>query len=267
MPYLMVSQSVKPERRHLRLKDIYSGRFSCGLTALSLALAVAMLCSGCSGRKAPEPPKLKSELLMEIYSAMDKGDHKSALNKVLRLREIDKNSVFLTELESIERNNMYLVEARRLLDAGDIDAASSLLDGAIKRHGQHDELLEAKASIASLAEISALIDSLKRPKSAASLKADAGKMLRLADSFKPAAVFTSLARAKIQEAAEIERFEGWMTLFDLSSDADILIQSGSPDAALLLAELAVASPSYPALKRLLGNIRSAPGVRQKIQRR
>jgi hypothetical protein len=236
-------------------------------TFIAFLLAAAMLCPSCSGRKAPEPPKTRPELLLEIYASISKGDHKGALNKVLRLREIDKTSVFLTELESIERNNMYLVEARRLLVAGDIAAATELLDGAIKRHGQHDELVSARSDIASLSEISALIDVISSPKSSAALKEASAKLVRLAPSFNPAAPFTAFAEEKARQAASLERFETTMTLFDLCSDADILAQSGNPDVCTLFAELAIEDSDNPALKGHLSKIALAPGARLKIAKK
>ncbi len=231
------------------------------------ALACLLLCVSCGKKQAPDPPAAKPSLLLETYFSLEKGDHKAALNKILRLKEIDKTSVFLAELEAIERNNMYLVETRRLLEAGDSRAAMGILDGALKRHGTIEAIVEAKKSLNALAELSSLLDSINSPKSSSALRASATRLLAIAPDFKFAEPLVPFAESKLRLADDMDRMEAKVTLLGLRFDAETLFQSGSSDAPCLVSELAIEAPKDPALKKLAASLRSASGYRSKTPRK
>lgn len=229
---------------------------------LSVCLLSVLLASSCSQRKVPDPPRLRPELLLDIFTSMGREDHKAALNKILRLKEVDKTSIFLAELENLERNNMYLVEARGILEKGDIDGALEVLSGALKRLGAHETLAKAHAELLTLKEMSSLIDTINSPKSSAQLKESSARLGAIAESYPPAARFKPFVEAACRRAAQLELFERGRALFDLSSDADILFQAGSPEAGCLVSQLAVECPKHPALKRYLSRIALSPGPRK-----
>jgi len=234
------------------------------LALLSFAVACLVLCASCGRKQAPDPPAAKPLLLLDIYYSMEKGDHKAALNKILRLKEIDKSSVFLAELEALERNNMYLVETNRLLDSGDAAAAAGILDGALKRHGTIEAILDAKRTLATLKEASSLLDVLGSSRSSESMREAALRLREIADSCKPLESLGPLAAAKLLQAEEMARFETKLRAIDLRFDAEALFRVNSPDAACLASQFGIEAQRDPALKRFVGALRSSAGYRGKL---
>ncbi len=230
------------------------------LAFLTLLASGSLFASSCSRQKAPDPPKTRAELLLDIFASLKRQDHMAALNKISRLHDIDKNSVFLTEFESLERNNTYVLEARRLLAEDNIQGAVELLDGALKRHGKQETLVKARASLASLSELSRLIDVLNAPRSAGTMTANANMIIQLAKTFKPAEVFVPFAEAKIREAATRSSFEEELALFDLASDVDVFFEANRPESASALAMLAIEAPRDQVYKRLASSPSRVPAV-------
>jgi hypothetical protein len=216
------------------------------LTAALCALA------GCSKKSAvPDPPRIKSAAVIELFEALDNGDHTKALARIARLRELDKGNVYLAKLEVIERNNLFISQAQRHLDAGYPDRALAILGEAMVKHGRLQPLADASAEINAMGQCASLVYSLEAPSSAIQTAKDAVKLKELVKSHKKGADFQPFIESRIKMAFEMEKTEKERTVFDLFADAVILEREDAPEAGVALAQLALEAPDNPKVRLLL----------------
>ena len=79
---------------------------------LLLCFAFSALSLFCScGKQAPDPPRVRAGLVLDIFDSVRRGDHKDALAKIRRYKDLDKTNVFISEFENIELANIRLSEA------------------------------------------------------------------------------------------------------------------------------------------------------------
>ena len=133
------------------------------------ALALLFL-AACSDNDLPSPPKAHPELLLEIYDATAKGEHELALVKIERLRAIEKTSVFLSELEAVERNNAVMERVNDLVGKGDFSTALKVLEAEEIKNGKHEDMTEAKEQLAQLMKVDSLLRDAQSAHSSAKLK-------------------------------------------------------------------------------------------------
>ena len=213
-------------------------------------LAAALLCSasfpqGCSKQTAPDPPRSRSRLTLELFEALKNKDHKTALAKIERLRSIDKTSLFLAQLQNVEIDNIAIIEAEKAMENYEAGKAVEILNKAIKLYGQHDALLEARTQIQSLVELSSCVRELKRPSSSIAMAKAAVTLKKMGESDKSLKIFNGFIKESIERAFSLERNENQRAFFSLASDIKANAANGSRITSYMLSELALESPGDP----------------------
>lgn len=225
------------------------------LCATALA---ALLLTSCSDNALPSPPKAHPELLLEIYDATAKGEHKLALVKIERLRAIEKTSVFLSELEAVERNNAVMEQINALVGKGDFSTALKVLEAEEIKNGKHEDMTEAKEQLSRLMKI----DSLLRDAQSAQTSARLGNVLaRLRAATKNIMIsqkIQNFIQRKESEVTAMQMAEKDRMLFGMIADIGSLLEQNRGDAAAAVtALLALEDGTNPSLPRILSVI-SAP---------
>ncbi len=208
-----------------------------------------MLLPGGCGKAMPaaEPPRLKAELVRDLFTAFGQRDYEQAAPKVDRLRELQPESVYLAELAGAIRNNRIAVAAQERLDADDLNGAAAVVDKAIRDHGRHEAITTMQACLAELQDLKALVDVCVQPPSGVALARAAARLRTLASGDPRLAPFLPMAEAQLRQARELQAWERRRAVDDLCSDIDGMLDGGDRDAFVLLAVLAIADPEHHTL--------------------
>lgn len=213
------------------------------LKTVPTIMILTILTAGCSERRAPDPPTAKSELTLELINAIGEKDHQTAINKIQRLRVLDKGNVFLAVLESRQRENLVIAEAQAALDAGDVAGALKVVDDNIAANGQTRGLLDAQSELKNLLRIKSIIKSMQHPGDSLSLTKDCLTLRKLGADYAPARKLDPFISAKIELAREMHAREKALTLFNLRSELTAAIDDGDhPTSGTALAMLRIEAP-------------------------
>lgn len=207
-----------------------------------LLSATLVFLAGCGRKKPSDPPKSRSELVLEILELLKNKEHELAMKKVGRLREIDPTNVFLANLEIAERNNMIIVQAQEEVNKGDLVRALEKINEGIKKFGRHNDLLVAQQKLAVTARIDEILAVFKQPENSTQLKEAAIQLKEIGSKYQPVAPFVPIADAKIKQAEEMDKWETRRAIESLCSYIDMMIDANDPDTKLLFAVLEVADP-------------------------
>lgn len=208
--------------------------------------------AGCGKKGAPPPPKVRSDLVLSLYTAMEERRYEDALRKVARLREIAPSDVFLANLETVERNNSILSRTQLLIDKGDLKAASEFVSDGIVKYGRHPELMAAKRKLDVANRIEAVLNVFKHPRDSMTLKKNALDLKKIASHYKPAEFFMPLALREIKKAGKLEVWERKCAVEGLCSQIATLLESDEADSgkvSVLYAVLEVADPDNEVVKK------------------
>lgn len=228
----------------------------CNSIVLSVLALVVVFSAGCGKRQeAPPPPLARPDLVLDLFDALDKKDYKAAQNKIARLREIDKTSLYLAEMENVVRNNFYLAEAQTFIRKNDIGGAEALLASSITRHGNHKVIVDAAKQIENTKMLGLLIEACNNPRESLSLKDSAVKLEALVPVFPDIKQLNAFAVSKLKLAADMAEFEKDRSFFSVASDAYTLLTDNSPVTATVLAECAAERPS-PVYRKLVESPKS-----------
>lgn len=215
-------------------------------------ISLIFIC-GCGKTRtpAPPPPRTRSQLVLELFSALEAGNHKTALSKTIRLGKLEPNNVFLHRLKSIEDNNIVIENIQSLLDKDELDKAVSEIDEAIKRYGSNNDLVAVKQELEKVKEIKEILEIFSKHQSSAHLARTAARLKTIASNYKPAELFIPLANKNLDLSRMMMTWEKKRTIDDLCSDLDMMVVMQKPEAAGLFAILSIESPEHPAVKRYL----------------
>lgn len=230
--------------------------------------SAALIVSGCGKKAAPPPPKVRSDLVLSLYEAMDARRHEDALMKIARLREIAPSDVFLANLETRERNNAILMHAQKLIEIGDVKGACESVEEGVIKYGRHPELMKAKKKLDVANKINDILEVFKKPYDSDSLERNALTLRKLATNYKPAAIFLPVAAKEMEKAAELRVWEKKNAVDVLCSDIATLLnnkdEAQSTNVEVLYAVLAIADPKNDVLKEyrdyISGKKSAAPSV-------
>jgi len=234
-----------------------------------LFITVTFMGTGCGKKAAPDPPKSRTELTAELFEALGAKDHKTALLKIERLRELDPASVFLAKLEMIERNNASIQDVQELVDDGKIHEAMETLDRTYAKNPKQKGLLEAKEELRIINAIDKIVKSINNPQSPVSMAQDIVKLKKIMKTYKPAEIFAPFIKEKIEQAYAMENNKGsrvnksagenkstvssdsanGRAVFGLCSDIRILLEERNPTVFTVVAELEVEQPGHPIVRK------------------
>ena len=215
------------------------------------ALALLFL-AACSDNDLPSPPKAHPELLLEIYDATAKGEHKLALVKIERLRAIEKTSVFLSELEAVERNNAVMERVNDLVGKGDFSTALKVLEAEEIKNGKHEDMTEAKEQLAQLMKVDSLLRDAQSAHSSAKLKKAVSGLHTAAKNIMISQKIQNFIERKESEVKTMQMTEKDRMLFGMIADIGSLLEQDRRDTAgAVTALLALEDGKNPALPKIL----------------
>lgn len=224
-------------------KPVFS--YSKNALILFAACLVLVMNTSCGKQKPPEPPKAKPQLLLEIYDSLKAGDHSAALNKIQRMKSIEKTSIFLAELELLERSNLIMSEAKKLVAEGKHDEALKLLNESANTLSSADDLRTAINDINKIAQLEKLLAAIKSPKNSDELAQNCRKLIVVAGGMPQAGKFSAYAAERLAEVELIAAFEQDRALFNLCAETEKFYANSWSEGALAASILAVESPDHP----------------------
>ena len=213
--------------------------------------------AGCSKKmEAPEPPTARSRLVLELFSALDRKDHDSALGKIERLRKLDSGNLFLASLEMKEKNNAMIAGIQALLDDGKTEDAINMTNDYMLKHGRNEDFVSIQSELQVLKQLKETIDALNDPSSTARLARNAAKLKAIASRYKPAEVFIPYANEKLALAKNLYSTEKKKAIEDLALEITGLMSRKDANAANAIAILAMENPEHPVILNYLDYIKN-----------
>lgn len=213
-----------------------------------LCLFTIIFCVACGKKqKAQEPPSLKTNLVLDLFHALEEGEHHIAIEKIHRLREI-KDSTFLASLQMKEEQNLLIKQIQDNLDNGDISKAITICERGIESLDRNDNLIELRKKLLLLKTISDAADIITNSKDWRQKARASARIKNIAESFDGTENLIELANAKIAEAKKYVQREQKIATLDILCD---LVEQRSKNQNIydtLLAVLYNIDPSNPALK-------------------
>jgi hypothetical protein len=208
-----------------------------------LLFALPLFICGCGGKTAPDPPRTRSELTLELFDSLLKEDNKGAISLITNLREIDKNNLFLAQLENLEKDNLCILEVQEKLKKDNIADAQKIINKELDDRGRRASLVKAQTELQILAEVEKQVNALLYPENAIQTAKAAKRLMDIAKVYKKVKIFLPFIEEKISQAYQMEENENERSLFDLRSDLRFMLENGNPDVKYLLAQLAVEQPN------------------------
>jgi len=212
-----------------------------------LAWAAVLILPACGRRgQAPEPPRLGTELVRDLFRALEDRDYERARPKIARLRELHPARTYLGELDHAVATNLLMRRIQEQLDANRPAAAAELAAAAIRERGRLQELLELETQCAALQELQTLVQTCCEPPRAAVLARAAARLRMLAATKPEWAAFQPAAERQLARARQLSEREQRRAIEDLCADIEQAQRDGdSETVAYLHAVLEVAAPDHP----------------------
>lgn len=205
------------------------------LIFLSVAIVLAGV-SGCGKKEVPDPPLSRSRLTIEMFKNLEENKHEQAIEKIIKLKAIDAENIFLSELEESEVSNIYTGDVQRQLNAGDIEAAIKIVDAARKRHGLYRSLIQADAELKKLKSLQESISNMLQAESSEQVFAEIEQSGKIVSEYPPAKTLAPMLDKKSIEAARMARRESIRARFSLLCDTVAMRKDKNRCAETMAAE-------------------------------
>lgn len=209
---------------------------------------IIIICIACGKKqKTQELPSLKTNLVLDLFHALEEGEHHIAIEKIHRLREI-KDSTFLASLQMKEEQNLLIKQIQDNLDNGDISKAITICERGIESLDRNDNLIELRKKLLLLKTISDAADIITNSKDWRQKARASARIKNIAESFDGTENLIELANAKIAEAKKYVQREQKIATLDILCD---LVEQRNKNQNIydtLSAVLYNIDPSNPALK-------------------
>ena len=203
--------------------------------------------SGCGKRQAPPAPKNRPELINDTLNVLKERQHEVALKKIERLRELEPTNVFLANLEILERNNSIITEAQREIDKYDLKKALAVINDGIKKYGRHKDLMNASKKLSLASKIEDLLEKIKNPRDALSLRNAATHLKKISVKYAPAKPFAVISEHYLKVADKMEKWENQEAISYFHSYVDVCIDKKDPDLDVLFAMMEIEDPNSKSL--------------------
>lgn len=190
---------------------------------------------GCSRQNHPDPQLEHLRLAGNLFNALQKKDHRTALVLIGKLKAVIHDNSFLNTLEDSEIGNIYIAQAQEKLDNLDIVGAIKTIENGLSEYPLNQHLLKCKQDLHLFAEFQANITKADNPRGAAELKTATERLNVLtteypsvAEQVKPFIV------KKIQDFTTMEIRENQRALQSLKLEYDRQLQN-EPELAKIIA--------------------------------
>ena len=135
------------------------------ISALTLLGAVA----GCSEHR--EPPMERLELVSRFFRSVRTGDFEAAARQGRKLYAMDRNNGFLLHLVTIHESNVFLRNAQKALNSGDVEQALRILGDGCRRYPENRTLSMYRTRVSQLRNAKKLMRDMELAQSAAAMSA------------------------------------------------------------------------------------------------
>lgn len=204
------------------------------LSSILILLSAALFC-GC-GKRAPEPPRVRMTLVLDILDDIAAGKHREALAQIRRYKDLDQTNVFIAELENIERANIHIDEAENALQQQNQAGAERAIREAIRVVGPVPELTKAANDLRLLAELEMLAYRIEQPENSAELAANLELFRQKASTFPNNGALADYAQKRQALVRKLKIREDHLAVYDLESDGFRLRATDPARADVLEAE-------------------------------
>ena len=132
-------------------------------------LVPLLIISGCERKKHTPPPVERVALTTDFFQKMEDGDSEAAVysGKTILQRDGKQNHVRI--LVSFQESNEAVARAQEHLDRGDVDAAYNIIDRALKKHPENEELKFTARKLEQLKHAGTYFRAMEEADSAASV--------------------------------------------------------------------------------------------------
>jgi len=211
----------------------------------------ALSCLASCSKSAPEAPMERSDVLMRLFSNLDRHENDEALKNVETYRSLDPTNLNLADLEYGIRTSSVISAAKTKLNAGDVAGAFADLNEYCRKYGKDIEtpdgkakddkdaaVLNAKANVDLLFKAQGLNEKMLRAEFSDDIRAAATELSAFAKT--NSKLFPKLpayAAAKIKEAdarAVVEKSDACAALLQDALDSSA---AGRKDEAAVLTAL------------------------------
>lgn len=172
-----------------------------------LALALLAASAGCS--KHQEPPMERLDLVSRFFRSVRNGDFEAAARQGRKLYAMDSNNAFLLHLVTIHESNVFLRNAQRALNGGNVEKALAILDEGCRRYPENRTLNMYRTRVFQLRNAKKLMRDMELAQSAAAMSASlTAAHTGLGANMSPQlAAYFKRYEARIAKVAEQERRE------------------------------------------------------------
>ena len=209
-------------------------------------LFLLFLLTGCgNSNQIPDPPHIKTDLVIELLSALKNNNYQLAEKKMKRLEAIDSNNIFFGNIRITIQNNRLISRAQGLLNLGDVDGAIELLNERISVEGQNSSLAGALNQLETLKDIKQVTDDILEAESSKEIAISSGKLNRIISSYPSAKVLSDFSNSRLNNARSLLIVERALAVEDLRADIDISWVKGRSYLDTMIASLEAEDPKNP----------------------
>ncbi len=202
-----------------------------------VAVVVLTGATGCGKKTVPDPPLSRNRLTLEMFKNLEDNRHEQAIEKIIKLKALDPENIFLAELEESEVSNIYMSTVQQQLNSGDIDAAIQTVDAARKRHGLYRSLIQADTELKKLKSLKESINNMLRAESSEQVFTEIELSRKIISEYPPAKALEPMLDQKSSEAAGMAKHENIRTRFSLLCDTVSMNKEKLQCAETMAAEL------------------------------
>ena len=223
-------------------------------TAIVLATsALPFLVTSCSKESAPDPARSENKLVFELFNTLKSNDHKATLKKVERLRIITPGSLFLVNLDNVERMNLITTAVNELIAKNNLLEAIEYVTESASLYPGLKELQVIKKELSQLHKIEELIIQTANSKEAADLRQSIILLQKATIGQQDNTYLEQFIKVKQELAGKLTIVENKrLSLFDLMLDIDYAYNNQDENCWNDLAQLALEEPESPVVKHYMG---------------
>lgn len=137
--------------------------------AVAAGAAAAAVLAGCSEHK--EPPFERLELVSRFFDSVRKHDFETAARQGQKLYAMDRNNEFLLHLITIHESNVFLRQAQKELNSGNVDGALKVLADGSRKYPDNRTLRMYHTRIIQLRNAKSLLSAMENARGEAAMSA------------------------------------------------------------------------------------------------